>query len=154
MSAFYANEEPMVPSDTDSTEDANLLDTLIVKAVSGAIIAEIKSADYEGSWKEMVLTGFEDAWSSLDDDNIWHRLIILVAFNAARLTEGDINEVLNNNLIESADELKDDIIDAVLHADVNVANTADEDDMSGEDSSNDGDDSTDDRSESGYESDV
>lgn len=140
-----SNQTTSMDAEDESTE-SSMIDAMITKAVAGSLVKAIKIMKHEGSWKEQVLTGFEEAWDALEDDDIWHRLIIQVAFNASELQEDDIDAVLNHDLKELADELKDDVIDAVISA--NVDSSDDEsDDNDDDDTESDNGDVTDDNGE-------
>lgn len=148
----YGAHQPLnMDADVDdaSSSEMSALDTIITKAVAGALIKAIKATKHDGSWKEQVLAGFEEAWDELEDDEIWHRLIIQVAFNSSNLDEEDIDEVLNSDMKELADSRKDDIIDAVLSADVSTDSDVEQSIAGG-----DHGDDTDDNSELESESDL
>ena len=101
-----------------TSEEGSVIDDLIIKAVSGALIANLQlRKDDSNSWKTKVIALFDEVWDELEEEQIWQRLSILVAYNARHLSEKDIDEILNEDMMSVAEQLKDSVIDKVIAAD-------------------------------------
>lgn len=118
-------ESQTTAGEKDDSDVANTglssLEKAIVEAACSAIVGHIKAdsadTDDEKSWKETVLSGFEDAWENLEPGAVWQRLGVILAYQHDHIPVDDVNELMRSDIADVLADLKDNIIEKVINCD-------------------------------------